>query len=160
MAKEKQVFSRDTPKYTSSSDESSDDEEDYNNLFKGLDRFKIDKTNELINSINENNEHIKKQQDLLFDEHDKFVNVVKALALEVEKNKMLSKELSDCKSSISSLTLTNDDLNAKIEKLNDCHASSSCIENVSICTRCKDVDLDLYIDNIAKSASLSEEMPN
>jgi hypothetical protein len=40
---------------------SSDDEEDYNNLFKGLDRFKIDKINELINSINENNEHIKKQ---------------------------------------------------------------------------------------------------
>jgi hypothetical protein len=36
MAKEKKVRIRDTPKYTSSSDkESSDDEVDYNSLFKG-----------------------------------------------------------------------------------------------------------------------------
>jgi hypothetical protein len=82
MAKEKKVFSRDIPKCTSSSDESSDDEEDYNKLFKGLGRFKIDKINELINSINEKNELIEKQEDI-FDEHDKFVNVENALALEL-----------------------------------------------------------------------------
>jgi hypothetical protein len=41
---EKKVCIRDTPKYTSSSDEeSSDDEVDYTNLFKGLDRAKVDK---------------------------------------------------------------------------------------------------------------------
>jgi hypothetical protein len=38
-----------TPKYTSSSD----DEEDYIKLFKSLDRYKIDKINELIDSVNE-----------------------------------------------------------------------------------------------------------
>jgi hypothetical protein len=44
MAKEKKVRTRDTPKYTSSSDEeSSDDEVDYNDLFKRLDRSKVDK---------------------------------------------------------------------------------------------------------------------
>jgi hypothetical protein len=44
MAKEKKVRVRDTPKYTSSSDEeSSDDEVDYSSLFKGLDRAKVDK---------------------------------------------------------------------------------------------------------------------
>ena len=49
MAKEKNVRTRDTPKYTSSSDEeSSDDEVDYSDLFKGLDRSKVDKTNELL----------------------------------------------------------------------------------------------------------------
>jgi hypothetical protein len=49
MAKEKKVRTRDTPKYTSSSDEeSSDDEVDYSDLFKGLDRSKVDKINELI----------------------------------------------------------------------------------------------------------------
>jgi hypothetical protein len=43
MAKEK-VCIRDTPKYTSSSDEeSSDDEVDYTDLFKELDRTKVDK---------------------------------------------------------------------------------------------------------------------
>jgi hypothetical protein len=40
--------------YTSSSDEeSSDDEVDYSDLFKGLDRSKIDKINELIDALNE-----------------------------------------------------------------------------------------------------------
>jgi hypothetical protein len=44
MAKEKKVCVRDTPKYTSSSDEeSSDDEVDYSSLFKGLDRAKVEK---------------------------------------------------------------------------------------------------------------------
>jgi hypothetical protein len=44
MAKEKKIRIRDTPKYTSSSDEEySDDEIDYTDLFKGLDRAKVDK---------------------------------------------------------------------------------------------------------------------
>jgi hypothetical protein len=53
MAKEKKVRARDTPKYTSSSDEeSSDDEVDYSDLFKRLDRSKVDKINELIDALN------------------------------------------------------------------------------------------------------------
>jgi hypothetical protein len=47
MAKEKKVRIRDTPKYTSSSDEeSSDDEVDYSESFKGLDRAKVEKIND------------------------------------------------------------------------------------------------------------------
>jgi thymidylate synthase len=54
MAKEKKVRTWDSPKYTSSSDEeSSDDEVDYTDLFKGLDRNKVDKINELIDALNE-----------------------------------------------------------------------------------------------------------
>jgi hypothetical protein len=54
MAKVKKVRTRDTPKYTSSSnEESSDDEVDYSDLFKGLDRSKVDKINELIDALNE-----------------------------------------------------------------------------------------------------------
>jgi hypothetical protein len=41
MAKEKKVRTRDTPKYTSYSDEDSDDDVDYSDLFKGLDRSKV-----------------------------------------------------------------------------------------------------------------------
>jgi hypothetical protein len=56
MAKEKKIRTRDTPKYTTSSDDdSSDDEVDYSSLFKGLDRTKIDKINELIDALNEKN---------------------------------------------------------------------------------------------------------
>jgi hypothetical protein len=44
MAKEKKVSVRDSPKYSTSSDEdSSDDEVDYSSLFKGLDRAKVKK---------------------------------------------------------------------------------------------------------------------
>jgi hypothetical protein len=52
MEKEKKVSVRETPKYTTSSDdESSDDEVDYTELFKGLDRSKVDKINELIDAV-------------------------------------------------------------------------------------------------------------
>jgi hypothetical protein len=54
MAKEKKVSVRDTSKYTTSSDDdSSDDEVDYSSLFKGLDRAKVEKINELIDALNE-----------------------------------------------------------------------------------------------------------
>jgi hypothetical protein len=95
MAKEKKVSTRNTIKYASSSDdESSDDEVDYASLFKGLDRTKIDKINELIDALNEKNRLLEKQEDLLYEEHDKFVGVQNSLALEVKRNEMLSCELS------------------------------------------------------------------
>jgi hypothetical protein len=104
MDKEKKVCIRDTPKYTSSSDEeSSDDEVDYTNLFKGLDRTKVDKINELIDALNEKDRLLEKQEDILYEEHDKFISVHKSLALEVNKNEILSSELSTCHESISSL---------------------------------------------------------
>jgi hypothetical protein len=54
MAREKKVSTRDTSTYASSSDEeSSDDEIDYSCLFKGLDRTKVDKINELIDALND-----------------------------------------------------------------------------------------------------------
>jgi hypothetical protein len=43
MAKENKVHTRNTPKYTSSSDEDFDGDVDYSDLFKGLDRSKVDK---------------------------------------------------------------------------------------------------------------------
>jgi hypothetical protein len=98
MAKEKKVCIWDTPKYTSSSDEeySDDDEIDYIDLFKGLDRSKIDKINELIDALNEKDKLLEKQEDILYEEHDKFISVQKSLALEGNKNELLSYELSTC----------------------------------------------------------------
>ena len=54
MAREKKVCDQNNVTYDSSSDdESSDDEIDNSSLFKGLDRTKIDKINELIDALNE-----------------------------------------------------------------------------------------------------------
>jgi hypothetical protein len=60
MAKEKKVHKRDTPKYTSSSGEESDDDVDYSDLFKGLDRTKVDKISELIDALNEKDRLLEK----------------------------------------------------------------------------------------------------
>jgi hypothetical protein len=146
MAKEKKVSARDTPNYTTSSDDdSSDDEVDYTSLFKGLDRTKVDKINELIDALNENNRLLEKQEDILYEEHDKFVSVQKSLALEFKRNEMLSSELSACPETVSSLKSTNDDLNAKVEVVNK---SGSCVEHVVICNRCKDFDVEALLSTL------------
>jgi hypothetical protein len=77
---------QDTPKYTSSSDEESDEDDvDYSDLFKGLDRSKVDKINEFIDALNEKDRLLENQEDILYEEHDKFINVQKSLALETKK---------------------------------------------------------------------------
>jgi hypothetical protein len=68
----------------------------------------------------------------LYEEHDKFVSVQKSLALEIKKNELLSSEVSTCHESISSLKNLNDELNAKLEKVNE---TSSWVEHVIICNR-------------------------
>jgi hypothetical protein len=54
-----------------------------------------------------------------------------------------------CYDSISSLKIVNDNLIAKIEELNVCKASTSTVENVTICTRCIDVNIDVMNDHVA-----------
>jgi hypothetical protein len=156
MAKEKKVCTQNTT-YTSSSDEESsdDDEIDYSSLFKGLDRNKIDKMNELIDALNDKNRLLEKQEDLLYEEHDKFVEAQKSLALEIKRNEMLSSELSTCHDSISSLKRINDDLNAKLEIASK---STSCVENVVICNRCKDFNIDACSEHLASISKLNNEV--
>jgi hypothetical protein len=156
MAKEKKVRIRDTPKYSSSSDEeSSDDEVDYTNLFKGLNRAKVEKINELIDALNEKDRLLEKQEDILYEEHDKNVSVQEYLALEIKKNEILSSELSSCHESISSLKNLNVELNAKLEKVNE---TSSCVEHVIICNRCKDFDTDACDEHVTSIAKLNNEV--
>jgi hypothetical protein len=138
MAKEKKLRARGTPKNTSS-DEESDNDMDYSDLFKGLDRSKVDKINELIDALNDKDRLSEKQEDILYEEHDKLVNTEKSLALEVKRNEIISSELSSCNESMSNPKRLNADLNAKLEKVN---IASSFVEHVSICNRCKDFDID------------------
>jgi hypothetical protein len=156
MAKEKKVRIRDTPKYTSSSDEeSSDDEVDYTDLFKSLDRAKVDKINELIDALNEKDILLERQEDILYEEHDKFVSVQKSLALELKRNEMMSSELCACQESVSSLKNLNVELNAKLEEAN---VTKSCIEHVVICNRCKDSDINACDEHLAFITKLNDEV--
>jgi hypothetical protein len=70
-----------------------------------------------MKTLNEKYRLLEKQKDILYEEHDKFVNVEKLLALKVKKNEILSFELSSCHESISSLKALNSYLNARIEKM-------------------------------------------
>jgi hypothetical protein len=58
---------------------------------------------------------LEKQEDILYEEHDKCINVENSLALEIKKNKLLSSELSRCHDSICSLKSLNADLNANLK---------------------------------------------
>jgi hypothetical protein len=103
--KKKKVQSRANPKYTTSSDEgsSSDSEDNLMSLFANLSMDQTKKLNELIEAINEKDELMDSQEDFLIKENKKFVKLKNAYAQEVEKCENLSKELSICHDSISSL---------------------------------------------------------
>jgi chromosome segregation ATPase len=153
MAKDdkKKVYSRATPKYTTSDDEgsSSDNEDDLISLFANLNMDQKKKLNELTETINEKNDLLECQEDLLVKENKKFVKLKNAYALEVEKCENLSKELSMCNDSISCLRNENASLNAKIDELNVCKPSTSSVEHVTICTRCRDINVEAIDDRIA-----------
>jgi hypothetical protein len=46
---------------------------------------------------------LEKQEDIFYEEHEKFISVQKSLALEIKRNEMLSSKLSVCHESVSSL---------------------------------------------------------
>jgi hypothetical protein len=108
----------------------------------------------LIDALNEKNRLLEKQEDLLYEEHDKFVSVQKSFALEVKRNEMLSSKLSTCHETVSSLKSINDDLNAKLEVVNK---SSSCVEHVVICNRL-DFDVDACVEHLTSITKLNGEV--
>jgi hypothetical protein len=103
----------------------------------------------LIETIREKDDILESQEDLLVKENKKICQVENAYALEVEKCENLSKELNICNDSISCLRTENANLNAKIEELNASNISTSTIEHVTICTRCRDVNIDAMNDHLA-----------
>jgi hypothetical protein len=111
--------------------------------------------NELIDALNEKDRLLEKQEDILYEEHDKFISVQKSLALEIKRNEMLSSELSACHEFVSSLKNLNDDLYAKLEEASK---TSSCVEHVSICNRCNDFDVNACDEHLISIAKLNDEV--
>jgi hypothetical protein len=72
-------------------------------------------------------------------------------SLRNENASLVSKieKLNVCNDFISCLRNENDILNAKIEELNICKPSTSTIEHVSICTRCRHIIVEAIDDHIA-----------
>jgi hypothetical protein len=71
-------------------------------------------------------------------------------SLRIQNEKLLAKakELDVCNASISDLRDNNDILRAKIVELNSCKPSTSTTEHVTICTRCRDINIDAIHDHM------------
>jgi hypothetical protein len=59
-----------------------------------------------------------------------------------------AKDLNVCIVSISNLRNKNAILHAKIDELNACKPSTSSVDHVSICTRCRDINVDVIHDHL------------
>jgi hypothetical protein len=72
-------------------------------------------------------------------------------SLRIENEKLIAKarELNVCNASISNLRDENAILHAKIVELNSCKPSTSTVSHVSICTRCRDINVDAIHDHLA-----------
>jgi hypothetical protein len=72
-------------------------------------------------------------------------------SLKTGNDKLISKakDLNVCNVSISNLKNENAILHAKIDELNTCKPSTSTVGYVSICTRCRDVNVDAIHDRLA-----------
>jgi DNA repair exonuclease SbcCD ATPase subunit len=80
---------------------------------------------------------------------DKLNASLSSLKIENEKLIAKAKDLNVCNISISNIRDENIILHAKIDELNACKPSISTVSHVSICTRCRDVNVDAIHDHVA-----------
>jgi chromosome segregation ATPase len=106
---------------------------------------KVEKSNvcddSLVNLKNDNASLIAK-----IDKLNKSISTLK-----IENDKLISKakDLIVCNISISNLRNKNAMLHAKIDELNACKPSTSSVDHVTICTRCRYINVDAIHDHIA-----------
>jgi hypothetical protein len=75
----------------------------------------------------------------------------RSLALKLRMKKIIAKakDLDVCNVSITNIRDGNAILHSKIVELNDCKPSTSTVEHVTICTRCRDINVDAIHDHLA-----------
>jgi chromosome segregation ATPase len=73
------------------------------------------------------------------------------VSLRNENEKLIAKakDFDVCNATISDLKTKNDILHAKVVELKSCKPSTSTVEHTSICTRCRDVDVNAIHDHMA-----------
>jgi hypothetical protein len=82
--------------------------------------------------------------------------------LKIENENLVSKieKLNVCNDSIICLKDENAGLNAKIEELNVCKPSTSTVEHVPICTRCRDINIEAINDHLAMIKQQNDHIAN
>jgi chromosome segregation ATPase len=106
---------------------------------------KVEKSNVCHDSI----VNLKNENASLIAKIDKLNESISRLRDENARLISKAKDLNVCNVSISNLRNENAILHAKIDELNACKPSTSTIDHVSICTRCRDVNVDAIHDHLA-----------
>jgi hypothetical protein len=93
--------------------------------------------------------NLKKDNASLIAKIDKLNESISSLKIENASLISKAKDLNVCNASISNLRDENDILHAKIDELNVCKPSTSSVDHISICTRCRDINIDAIHDHLA-----------
>jgi hypothetical protein len=104
---------------------------------------------EKLNACDDSIVNLKNDNASLIAKIDKLNESIASLKTENEKLISKAKDLNVCNVSISNLRNENAILHAKIDELNACKPSTSTVEHVTICTRCRDINVDAIHDHLA-----------
>jgi DNA repair exonuclease SbcCD ATPase subunit len=106
---------------------------------------KVEKSNACHDSI----ANLRNENASLIAKIDKLNESISSLKIENASLISKAKELNVCNISISNLRDENAMLHAKIEELNACKPSTSSVDHVTICTRCRDINVDAIHSHLA-----------
>jgi predicted RNase H-like nuclease (RuvC/YqgF family) len=106
---------------------------------------KVEKRNVCDDSI----VNLKNDNTSLIAKIDKLNESISSLKIENASLISKAKDLNVCNASISNLRNENAILHAKIDELNFCKPSTSSVDHVSICTRCRYINVDAIHDHLA-----------
>jgi hypothetical protein len=106
---------------------------------------KVEKSNGCHDSI----ASLRNENASLIAKIDKLNESISSLKIENASLILKAKDLNVCNVSISNLRNENTILHAKIDELNACKSSTSTVDHVTICTRCRDINVDAIHDHLA-----------
>jgi hypothetical protein len=106
---------------------------------------KVEKSNVCHDSI----ANLRNENASLIAKIDKLNESISSLKIEIASIISKARDLNICNNSISCLRNENSILHAKIEELNACKPSTSSVDHVTICTRCRDINVDAIHDHLA-----------
>jgi hypothetical protein len=104
---------------------------------------------EKLNACNDSIDNLRNENANLIAKLDKLNESISSLKTENASLISKARDLNVCNDSISCLRDENAILHAKIEELNACKPSTSSVDHVIICTRCRDVNIDAIHDHLA-----------
>jgi chromosome segregation ATPase len=104
---------------------------------------------EKLNACNDSIVSLRNENGSLIAKIDKLNKSISSLKSENVSLISKARDLNVCNDSISCLRDENTILHAKIDELNACKPSTSIVDLATICTRCRDVNIDAIHDHLA-----------